>query len=60
MEIYLPTLIKKIKIKYVSELQWIDKMEKNIFYPFLKWKHPSIWQQFSCDRKFPFDDYELY
>ena len=35
-------------------------MRKNIFTPFLKWKHPSIWQQFSCDRKFPFDDYELY
>ena len=39
----------------------IDKIEKNPhFSPILKWKHPSIWQLFWCDRKLPFDDYELY
>ena len=47
-------------MKYISELQRIDKMEENPFFPFLKWKHPSIWQQFSYDRKLPFNDYVLY
>ena len=48
-------------MKYVSELRMIDKIEKNPhFSPILKWKHPSIWQLFWCDRKLPFDDYELY
>ena len=48
-------------MKYVSELRMIDKMEKNPhFSPILKWKHPSIWQLFWCDRELPFDDYDLY
>ena len=48
-------------MKYVSELRMIDKMKKTPhFSPILKWKHPSIWQLFWCDRKLPFDDYELY
>ena len=47
-------------MKYISELQGIDKVGKNFFYHILKWKHPSIWQLFWCDGKLPFDDYELY
>ena len=59
MELYLPTLSKEIKIKYISELQGIDKVKKNLFYHILKWKHPSIWQVFWCDGKLPFDDYDF-
>ena len=34
-------------------------MEKAISLP-QSWKHPYIWQQFSCDGKLPFDDYVLF